>query len=218
MEKKSSKKEKNVKETRKTKKVENKVVKETRKTKKEENKVVFNKNTKKIIKMVVLLISFFAVALSIFTFVFSTITTLNVANSTKAEILNDNFTVTHIANINRISVVESENLIQGFGNKTLFIIFDIVIPTLSIILIALLLVLLLKKVLDFVTITTKEKELFNIKKINDVEKLACIAETIITIYFVVFKKPSLLFYIFASLLLFLVIALFRKCVENKNSN
>ncbi len=205
--------EKKSKKVKETKKVEKKEVK----AKKSENKVVFDKETKKAVKIFTWILSFLASIVCIFTFVFSITTSLKVINSTKEELLHDNFTVTYLSNINGITITETEDLLEGFGNKGLFVLVDIVLPSIALIAITILLVILLKKILDLVLGTNKEKDLYTNKKLNEVEKMACLAEAIITVSFVIFKRPSVLLYIFVSLLLFVVIGLFKKCVENKSS-
>jgi len=185
--------------------------------KKKVNRVIFSNETKKSIKIIAWVMSFLATTLCILTFVFSIIASLNVINTEKTELLNNNFTVTFISNINSISFEEAKNLIQGYGSKALFVIYDIVIPSLAFIAITILLIILLKKLMDFVNSSTKENDLYTTKKLHEIEKMACITEAIITISFVVFKRPSILLYLFVSLLLFIIIGLFKKCVEDKDS-
>ena len=191
------------------------VKKEIKKTSVKEEKVVFNPEIKKAVKIVTLFISFFAVIMCIFTFVFGIITALKVANSTKVELLQNNFSVTFLSNINAKSIVEMKDLIQGYGGKTLFIIFNVIIPALAIIAVSTLTIILLKKIFDFVNDVDTEKELYTKNNLNLVEKLACLATAIITITFVIFDKPSIALYCFNTALLFIIIALFKKCVKEK---
>ncbi len=186
------------------------VVKEEKKS---DSKIIFPKQTRKIIKFFALALSFIAVVATIFTFIFAIITSLKVANNTKLELLHDNFSVTFISNINGTSIAEAEDLIQGYGSKALFIIFDIVIPAIAIIAASVGLIIFLKKAMDFINENTREKDLFTEKNLENVEKLACLAEAIITVTFVVFDRPSILLYAFICILLYIIIFLFKKCIN-----
>ena len=188
------------------------------KTKVKERKntdIVFTKDVKTITKVISLILVFLSSSAAIFVFVFGIITSIKVANTTKVELLHDNFSATFISNVNNISITETEDIIEGYGSKVLFIIFDIVIPCLAIIAIAIITIILAKKAIDFVNSINKEKDLYNKKKLNTIEKMACLIETILTISFIIFNNPSILLYLLISLLLFIVIGLFRKCVDDK---
>lgn len=196
---------------------EKKVVKKaTKKTERKQDnyEIVFNKDTKKVVKVVSLILVFLAAIAAIFVFVFGIITSIKVANTDKLELLKDNFSVTFVSNVNNIPVNEAENLIQGYGSKALFITFDIVIPCLAIMCVSILLIIFAKKVMDFMDSVKKEKDLFTKEKLHNIEKMACIVETMLTISFVIFSRPSIILYLFVSILLFIIIGLFRRCVEN----
>jgi len=189
--------------------------KEIKKIQKEETQTLFNENVKKVVKISSLVLSFFAIIMCIFTFVFGIITSLKVINSTKVELLHDNFSVTFLSNINSKSIVEMKDLVQGYGSKTLFIIVNVVLPALAIVAVSILSIILLKKIMDFVDDINTEKELFSKDNIPVIEKFTCLITTIITISFVVFNQPSFILYIFITLLLFIIINLFYRCVKVK---
>ena len=191
-----------------------KVKSKTKEKTNSDNEVVFTKDVKNIIKVGSLLLVFIASIAAIFVFVFGIITSIKVSNITKAELLHDNFSVTFISNINNISISEAEDLVQGYGSKALFILFDIVVPAIAIISIAVITIVFIKKLMDFITSTKKEKELYTKDKLASVEKMCCLLEIVLTIDFIIFNNPSMLIYILTSTLLFIVIGLFRKCVEN----
>ena len=197
---------------------EKKVVKT--KTKSSERKtnskeLIFNKEIKKVAKIIAIVFTFLAAAISIFVFVFGIITSIKVANNTKVELLHDNFSVTFISNVKGISIADAENVIQGYGSKTLFIIFNIVIPCIAIIAVAILMMIFAKKVLDFANSFSKEKDLYTKDNLVAVQKIACLIEAMISITFIFFNRPGIILYLLISLLLFIVIGLFTKCVEKK---
>ena len=193
-----------------------KIVKKTEK-KSKENKVIFNKDVKKTVKYAAYILSFCAAAAALFTFIFGIITTLKVANNSKVELLHDNFSVTFISNINGQSITDVTDNIMEFGDKTLFIILNIVIPCIAIIACMILLIIAIKMILDFVSKISRENELYTNARLVEVEKIACLIETIITITFLVFNRPSFFLFILVSLMFFIIIGLFKKCVDEKNN-
>lgn len=198
---------------------EKKTVKEEKKITKVErkstNNIVFTKDIKIIVKILAIMASFIATIVSIFVFVFGIITSLNAANLEKSELLHDNFSVTFISNVNCNTIIETENIIKGYGSKALFIIFDIVLPSIALITVMILLVIFSKQLLDFINSVTKENELFTKDKLNVIEKLTCLIAAMLTISLIFFGSPSIIIYLFISVLLFIVIGLFGKCVENQ---
>jgi len=203
------------------KEVEKKMVKEVKKVEKVEkktiDKVIFTQDIKKAAKTLGVIVAFLATAASIFVFVFGIITSLKAANYTKEELLHDNFSVTFISNVSGNTIYDTENIIEGYGSKALFIIFDIVLPAIAFITIMILLIIFVKQLLEFVSGITKESELFTKEKLQTIEKLLCIIATALTVALVVFGRPSILIYAFISALLFIIIGLFDKCIEYKKN-
>ena len=77
------------------------------------------------------------------------------------------------------------------------------------------LIIAIKEILDFVAKVSREKDLYTKARLIDVERIACLIETIITIHFVVFNRPSILLFLLVSLMFFIIIGLFAKCVSNE---
>lgn len=186
------------------------------KEEKQENNVVFNSDVKKGVKILALITAFVASLVTIFVFIFGIITSLNSINQTKEELLTDNFTVTFISNLNGKTLTETQNIVEGYGSKALFVTFNIVIPALAIICVMILLLFLVKQLLDFINSTDTEKKLFTASSLLTIEKLICILEVILTISFIVFQNPGFIIYALISLLLFVIIGLFAKVIEYKN--
>lgn len=183
--------------------------------KKNESKIVFSSNVKKYTKIVSLILAFFATAAIIFTFVFGLIVSLKVADYSREELLHDNFSVTFISNMHGTSIHETEETIANFGNHALFIIFQVVVPVLIFITAMVLLIILLKTILNFVNRIDTEKELFCEENIPEVDTIACYIMTILTITIITFNRTSPIIYGLVCLLIFIVLKLFRKCVEDR---
>ena len=201
------------------------IAKETKKVEKVEKEnsksndgILFTSEIKKGAKILATIVSFFATLATIFVFVFGIITSLKAINLEKSELLHDNFSVTFISNLTGNSITETENIIKGYGSKTLFVVFDIVLPAIAFIAVMILLVIFTQKLLSFVTSINKESELFTKAKLIDVEKLLCLIATMITITLIIFGSPSIIIYALISLLLFIIIALFEKCIKYKKDH
>ena len=197
-------------------KVESKKINDTVKVKKRD-KVVFTPSIKKYTRLIGLIMAFLASAASIFVFIFSIIVSLKVSESSQAELLRDNFSVTFISNLRGISINDTETLIGMSGNKTVFIILDIILPAIAFIAAMILVILLVKCVLDFIDNINTENELYCKDNIHLLEKMACYLISILTISLLIFDTPSLIIYALISLLVFVALGLFNKIVNMKNS-
>ena len=198
-------------------KIENKetVIIKTNDEKNKTNNVVFGKETKKIIRIIAMILAYGAAVISLFTFIFAIITVLKIVNSTKLDLLLDNFSLTFISNMNGITNSEVIGIISEYGNNTAFIIFNVIIPAIAIVSSMIILIIAIKEILDFVAKVSREKDLYTKARLIDVERIACLIETIITIHFVVFNRPSILLFLLVSLMFFIIIGLFAKCVSNE---
>lgn len=197
-------------------KAESKKINDTVKVKKRD-KVVFTPSIKKYTRLIGLIMAFLASAASIFVFIFSIIVSLKVSESSQAELLRDNFSVTFISNLRGISINDTETLIGMSGNKTVFIILDIILPAIAFIAAMILVILLVKCVLDFIDNINTENELYCKDNIHLLEKMACYLISILTISLLIFDTPSLIIYALISLLVFVALGLFNKIVNMKNS-
>ena len=187
------------------------------KTSKKDNRIIFKKESKKVVKVVSYIGMFFASAACIFIFVFGIMTTLKVANSTKSELIGDNFSLTFISNINFTSIAETKEIITDSGSTTLLIAFNVIIPAIAIIASCILFMIILSKILNFFDkdYDITEKELYTRDNLSLIEKVACLTECILIISLIVFDRPTILLYLLVSVLLFSVIGLFNKCIENQ---
>ena len=203
------------KEQKKVKKDDNIVKTEVKKN--SDDTVIFNKNLKKIIQIISMIIAYGAAVVALFTFVFGIITVLQVLDSTKLDLFHDNFSISFIANMNGITNSEVIGIISEYGNGAMFVIFNVLIPAIAITCSMIILIITIKNILDFTNKVTHEKDLFTRNRLIDVEKIACLIETIITIHFVVFNRPSVLLFLLICLMFFIIIGLFSICVRDREN-
>lgn len=180
-----------------------------------ESRVVFTPSVKKGTQIIAILLAFFASAASIFMFVFGIIVSLKIIDLTKLELLSDNFSVTFLANLHGGSITEMKELIGSYTSQELFIIFKVAVPVIAFVIAMVLLIILAKSVMDFVSEVTTEKELFVRKNVYELEKMACYLMTILTILLLIFESPSIIIFGLISLLVFIALQLFKKVVYLK---
>lgn len=183
-----------------------------------EEKIVLEKNEKHIVKFVALLTSFFATGLAILIFVFSVMATLSVANLPKEELVNNNVVVTLISKLNSYSISDAKDLITTMSSRFTFILFEIVVPAIAFIGAMLLLLVLGKRLIDFVNNIKTEKDLFNQKKLQDIHDIISILSLVLLTILVLFNQPSIIFYLLIELLLWVIYVLFKRCVLLKKDN
>lgn len=183
-----------------------------------EEKIVLEKNEKNIVRFVALLTSFFATGLAILIFVFSVMATLSVANLPKEELVNNNVVVTLISKLNSYSISDAKDLITTMSSRFTFILFEIVVPAIAFIGAMLLLLVLGKRLIDFVNNIKTEKDLFNQKKLQDIHDIISILSLVLLTTLVLFNQPSIIFYLLIELLLWVIYVLFKRCVLLKKDN
>lgn len=198
-------KEKKVKEV-KTKKVE---VNE-KETVKEE--VILEKREKRLVKFIALLSSFFATALAILIFVFSVIASISTANLAKEELVNNNIVVTIISKLNNYSTIEVKDLIANMTNRFTFILFEIIIPTIAFVGAMILILVLAKRAIEFVSDITYEKDLYNKRKLLNLQDIVVILSVVLLTTLVIFNRPTIIIYLLIEALLGIVYYLFKKCI------
>ena len=197
-----------------------KKVKEKKNIAKKENvekkeNIVLHDNEKKLIKFTALLASFFASGLALLILIFSIISTIAVAKLPKADLINNNIVVTLVSKLNNYSNVDTTNLISNITNKFTFIAFEIIIPMFAFIGAMILIIVLSKKVLDLISNVKYEKELFTLKKLDVVKDIISLLSLILLTLLVLFNEPVIILYLIIELLLFIIYALFKKCVNER---
>lgn len=198
------------KETKKKEKVTSeKVVKE----KVVSNKELFSLEQRRVVKIIAAIVTFFATMLGIVVFVFGIIATLSVANGTKEEILSNNTVLTFISNTNHYTNAEAQSAIENMGSKPLFIIFEIVVPALALTCAMILVIYLAMRVVEFIRGVSKESELYTKSKYEDIKEMVEILSTALFVTFLIFDKPSIVFFLLIELLLLIIVVLFKKVVD-----
>ena len=176
------------------------------------------KDERKLVKFTALIISFFASILAIVIFVFSIIASISVSNLPKEELVNNNIVVTLISKLNNYSVSDAKELIDSLSSRFAFIMFEIIIPTIAFVGAMLLLIVLSKRLIDFISDVKTQKDLFSNKKVKEAQDIISILSLILLTTLVLFNEPSIIFYLLIELLLCTIFVLFKKCVLLKKDN
>ena len=191
-----------------------KKVKEVKKV--EQNKdfgeEVIDKREKSVIKFVALVSSFFATALAILIFVFSVIASIATANMPKEELVNNNIVVTIISKMNNYSTVEVKDLINSMTNRFAFILFEIVIPTIAFVGAMILILVLAKRIVEFVSDINYEKDLYNKRKLINLQDIIVILSVVLLATLVIFNRPTIIIYLLIEALMLIIYYLFKKCI------
>lgn len=187
----------------KTKKIEQETVNDT---------VVLENRTKRSVKFVVLLSSFFATAMALLVFVFSVIAIVSVINQSQTELLNNNIVITMVSKMNNYSISEVTELINNMTGKVTFILFEIVIPTIAFVGAMILILVLAKRVIEFIDDVVYEKDLYNKKKLIGIQDIISILSIILLTTLVIFDKPSIFIFLLIEALLGIIYMLFKKCI------
>ena len=198
--------EKNKKEVKETKKIIEKKIVMT------DNEIV-GKDVKAIIKLICYITTFFASILAIVVFVFGIIATISVSNSSSSEILHNNFVITFVSKISNTTIEETQLSILTLDNRFVYVMFNIVLPSIALVCVALLLILLSFQVLKFFSGKITEKKLFTSNRLRQLENIVNITAIIVFIVWILFDTPSLPLILLIDILLCVTYYLFKKCVQ-----
>ena len=177
-----------------------------------EENVVLAKREKRLVKFIALLSAFFATGLAILMFIFGVIACVSVFNTDKELLVNNNIVVTVVSKLNSYSTLEVKDLINNMSNKFTFILFEIIIPTIAFVGAMILILVLAKRVIEFISDVTYEKDLYTKKKLSNIQDIISILSIVLLSTLVIFNKPSIIIYLLIEILLCLIYLLFKKCV------
>ena len=188
-----------------------KVVKKTKRS--EEDKILFSDNIKKLVKLASVLCAFFSTILILIMLFFGIVTTLIVINLDKGQLVGNNTIITFVSNINDYSIQEMINTIETMDSKGIFIIMEIILPVIALIAVGLLLIILSKKILDFIANVKYEKDLFALDKVDEVRVIANNLSLVLLVTFVIFDNPTFLLYVLIEFLIYLLYKLYIRYVN-----
>lgn len=199
-----------------------KEVKEKKVVKKEEVKkevlkddgpVIMLKHEKNLVKFAALLSAFFASGLAILMFIFSVVACISIFNLPNEELVNNNIVVTLVSKLNNYSALEVKDMIINMSNNLSFVLFEIIIPAIAFIGSLILVIVLAKRLIEFVNDITYEKDLYNKKKLSRAQDIISILSIVLLTMLVIFDKPSIILYLLIEVLLCIIYLLFKKCVS-----
>ena len=182
-------------------------------TKKSSNTTIVSKEEKMMVKVIFMIATFFATVLSLIIFVFGIITTTAIINGQASELANNNTVMTFITRMNGYTISEAQHSINIMDSKFLYIAFEVIVPSMALICAMLLLIYLSVRIMNFVEGISKEKDLYTTDKYMDAKDIFCILSVIIFISFLIFNKPSFIFFMLIELLICFVIILYKKVVS-----
>lgn len=192
--------------------------KEVEKATKTEKKIdkeeltILGKREKKLAKFAALLGAFFASGSAILIFVFGVISVISSINLSNDALLNNNIVTTFVSKMNGYTMLETKDIISVMTNRLTFIVFEIVIPAIAFIGTMLLIIVLAKRVIDFVNDVNFEKDLYTKKKLSSLREIVTILSVILLATLVIFNRPSIIIYLIINALLGIIYLLFKRCV------
>lgn len=145
-------------------------------------------------------------------------TTNSILNNTSNEILKDRSAIMYISKINDYSIEKTEKIIDGIGeigSKTEFLMFEVVLPTIALILIAILIVISCIKSYNIVKNVKSNKDLFTEKKLESLKKISSLVFDIYFIFFLIYGINYIFELILVELVFEIIIYLFSNCIETK---
>ena len=77
----------------------------------------------------------------------------------------------------------------------------------------LLILVLAKRIIEFISDVKYEKDLFNKKKLSNIQDIISILSIVLLATLVIFNKPSIIIYLLIEVLLCIVYLLFKKCIS-----
>ncbi len=176
------------------------------------------------LKELVLSVKLFSIVGVVLGFIFLILTgyyfvvsTDNIINYSPAEIQNDRLTINYMSNLNDYSREEAIEALSNIGNKTLFIVTNVALPTLILVIVIVLIIISCKIAYDIVKNVKENKNLFTNKKLEMVKKLRTTLIVALLISFLAFGF-SLISILFIELALEIIIYLFENCVERENKS
>ena len=172
-------------------------------------------DTKRVIRCGVYIATFFASIFSIIVFVFGIISSFSVASKESGELLHDNFTMVFVSKINNCSIEEVKLSYMAAESRGVYILFNVILPTIALVCAAILIILLCSLILKFIQNVDYNEELFTVKKLKYAESIVNILSVIVFINWILFNNPSIPFTLLIFFLLFVIYYLFKLCVVKK---
>ncbi len=146
------------------------------------------------------------------------VSTNYILNSSPEEIQNDKLTVNYISNINDYSIEETKEIIGEIGeigSKTEFLMFEVILPTIAIVLVTILIVILCKKSYDIVKNVKSNKDLFTEKNLKSLKDISSLVLDMYLIFFLIYGIRYIFYLIFIDLVFQIILYLFNNCVEKE---
>ena len=177
------------------------------------------KDITRSLKWISILVMIFCTIFSLLILVEGTLTTLDFNTKTKEQILNDENIIDYMAKINDYSILDAQKTIseiENSGNKTFIMIFDIIIPSLTVLLALGLILAFCKALLDFIKDVKSNKSLFTLEKLNSLKKARTILLTAFLFFWIVFGFKYFTIYLVLEITVEIILYLFDYCVKVEN--
>ena len=145
--------------------------------------------------------------------VLCTLTTISISVNTIEQSLNNNSTIEYVAKINSYSISVAKDAISNITNKGLFIAFDVILPSIIVLIAFILLIFANKKILDFIKDVKTNKNLFTTQKLEELKVIRSYFLTIGLLLFIVFDFSYFFIYLILVITLEIILYLFNYCVN-----
>ena len=188
---------------------------ENKKSKFKFSDILLTDDSKKVFRFIAIFVIVCCLIFATLFFIFSIVSTLAFITTEKSELLKNDFIVNFFSMFNNYSVSDIKNSMSVFSSNTLFIIFEILLPSFCIIGTLFLTIDFTRKLYFLVNSFKSESDIYNKDNIKVVNRLIEIVSTILFVTFILFNDPSIFIFIIIEILLYYNFYLYKKICYSK---
>lgn len=184
----------------------------------EKSRIMNFKDVVVSLKTIAALIMAISIITTICVTVLSVLTTGSILSSTKEELLENESTVEYISKINTDTMSEAREYILDMDDPGFFVFDKVILPSIIVVVAFILLIVLSKKMLDFLKDAKSNKTLFTTDKLYILKNIRYIFLVIGLLFILGFNFTFLIFFLVLEILLEFILYLFNYCVSIENNN
>lgn len=184
----------------------------------EKSRIMNFKDVVVSLKTIAALIMAISIITTVCVTVLSVLTTGSILSSTKEELLENESTVEYISKINTDTMSEAREYILDMDDPGFFVFDKVILPSIIVVVAFILLIVLSKKMLDFLKDAKSNKTLFTTDKLYILKNIRYIFLVIGLLFILGFNFTFLIFFLVLEILLEFILYLFNYCVSIENNN
>ncbi len=184
----------------------------------EKSRIMNFKDVVVSLKTIAALIMAISIITTVCVTVLSVLATGSILSSTKEELLENESTVEYISKINTDTISEAREYILDMNDSGFFAFDKVILPSIIVVVAFILLIVLSKKMLDFLKDAKSNKTLFTTDKLYILKNIRYIFLVIGLLFILGFNFTFLIFFLVLEILLEFILYLFNYCVSIENNN